>query len=219
VKNAYPNYYPVCLNVSGRLCIVVGGGQVAARKAAALAECAAKVRIISPELCRRIEDMARAGQAETVYRNYAPGDLQGAFLTIAATDDAAVNAAVAREAESQGIPVNVVDDAAQSSFIVPSLLRRGGIAIAVSTSGMGPALARRLRERLEAEFGREYAALAELVEEVRAELKTRGLKPDGDAWQAALDLEHLVNLLRRGEREQARLVLLDNLVAGARPAR
>lgn len=218
MKNAYLNYYPVCLNVSGRLCIVVGGGQVAARKAASLLECGANVRVISPDVFPQIQDMARSQQVDVVRRSYATGDVKGAFLVIAATDDAVVNAAVAREAASIGIQVNVVDDAAQSSFIVPSLLRRGGLSISVSTSGMGPALARRIREELEGDFGEEYAALAELVEEVRAELKARGLKPGADAWQQALGLERLTGLLRKGEWEQARRTLFHNLVAAATPA-
>ncbi|HUU08288.1 MAG TPA: hypothetical protein VMW61_02065, partial [Dehalococcoidales bacterium] len=110
--------------------------------------------------------------------------------------------------------VNVVDDAQNSDFIVPSCLRRGDVTIAVATAGRSPALARKIRTRLEKDFGEEYAALAQLIDEVRAEVKKRGITVGGDDWQEALDLDELTKLLRKGEREKARALILSRLKAG-----
>ena len=110
----------------------------------------------------------------------------------------------------------MVDDAEKSGFILPSYLRRGEVSIAVSTNGRRPALARKIRTRLEKDFGDEYAALALLVDEIRTEIKQLGIKIEGDGWQEALDLDLLIGLLRNGDRERARAVLLSNLKAQAK---
>ncbi|MFH1169067.1 MAG: bifunctional precorrin-2 dehydrogenase/sirohydrochlorin ferrochelatase [Chloroflexota bacterium] len=204
-------YYPVFLNISRRRCLVVGGGQVALRKARALLDCGADVTVVSPDLCPELAQLAESGQMRVINREYRRGDLEGMFLAVAATDDTAANRAVAEEARRSAVLVNAVDDAAVSDFIVPSCLRRGDITIAVSTAGRSPALARKLRTRLEEEFGPEYAALAVLIDEVRAEAKRTGIASDGDGWQQALDLEKLSDLVRRGEGEKARALLLSKL--------
>jgi siroheme synthase-like protein len=108
----------------------------------------------------------------------------------------------------------VVDDAENSDFIVPSCLRRGDVTIAVATAGRSPALARKIRTSLEEKFGEEYAALARLVDEVRTELKQQGITVGGDDWQAALDLDELTELLRKGEKEKARALIMSKLKAG-----
>jgi siroheme synthase-like protein len=118
---------------------------------------------------------------------------------------------VVAEARKGAVLVNVVDDAENSDFIVPSYLRRGEVTIAVSTSGRSPALARKIRTRLEKELGDEYASLIHLIGEVRAEVKQEGMKVDGDRWQKALDLDLLLELLSRGDEAEARAILLSNL--------
>jgi siroheme synthase-like protein len=107
--------------------------------------------------------------------------------------------------------VNVVDDAENSDFIVPSCLRRGDLTVAVSTGGKSPALARKIRSRLQKEMGEEYAALVSIIGEVRSEMKRQGVEVNPEDWQVALDLDLLLDLLRRGESDKARTILLDNL--------
>jgi siroheme synthase-like protein len=115
------------------------------------------------------------------------------------------------EARGSAVLVNVVDDAGNSDFIVPSYLRRGDVTIAVSTGGKSPALARKIRSRLEKELGDEYALLACLIGEARDEVRQQGINLDGDSWQEAIDLDLLIDLLRKGERERAKATLLSNL--------
>jgi len=208
-----PTYYPVFLNVSGKRCVVVGGGQVALRKVRVLLECGANVEVISPELCSELNKLAESGKINVLRRRYQGGDLQGALIAIAATNNSDINQEVVKEARRGGVLANVVDDAEDSDFIVPSYLQRGNITIAISTAGSSPALARKIRTKLEKDFGDEYASLSLLVEEVRTELRRQGIKVDSDDWQKALDLDLMIDLLKKGEREKAKSVLLSNLKA------
>ncbi len=205
------SYYPVFLKLRGRRCAVIGGGEVALRKVRSLLEHGASVSVISPELCPELSDLAAKGQVRVLWRNYEAGDLRGVFIAVAATDDAKVNQELLKEARESKALVNAVDDPENCDFIVPSSLRRGDVTIAVSTSGRSPALARKIRTRLEAEFGEEYAALALLLDETRRWIKREGLKTSNDRWQAALDLDRLTGLLRTGKREQAKNALLTGL--------
>jgi siroheme synthase-like protein len=206
-------FYPIFLRVSGKRCIVVGGGQVAFRKVKALLECMANIVVISPEIGPELKELASDGQIQAILRNYQRGDLKGALVAIAATGDRHINMMVAEEAQETGSLVNIADDAGNSSFISSSHLSRGDITIAISTSGRSPALARKLRIKLEKEFGKEYASLAQIVNEVREEVKQRGIKVNGDAWQEALDLDVLMRLIRRGEIAIAKCALLDRLLS------
>jgi len=207
-KTQTPSYYPVFLDIAGKRCVVVGGGQVALRKVQTLFEYKAKVEVISPELC---PELAAIPEISISRRHYQPGDLKGAFLAIVATDNHEINHQVAREARSQAVLVNVVDDAEYCDFILPSLVRRGDMTIAVSTAGRSPALARKLRTRLEQDFGEEYAALVGLIDEVRRELKQRGIKVDAETWQDALELDLLTGLVKLGQTEKARVLLMEGL--------
>lgn len=207
----HPVYYPVSLDLRSKKCVVVGGGQVALRKVKALAECKANVTVISPDLCAELVQMAERKEIKVLSRAYRAGDLSGAVIAVAATDDNETNRQIVTEARQERVPVNVVDDPEASDFIVPSYLRRGDVTIAVSTGGRSPALARKIRTRLEKDFGDEYASLAVLIDEVRAEARRQGIRVDGDAWQEALDLDRLMGLLKRGESDKARDVLLSNL--------
>ena len=206
-----PNYYPISLNISGKKCVVVGGGQVALRKVKTLIEHGATVRVISSDLCSELTQLKGKGKISVLTREYQTGDLQDAVIAIAATSDNDTNSEVAREAQGKAILVNVVDDADSSDFIAPSYLRRGPVTITISTAGRSPALARHIRARLEKEFGDEYASLALLLNEVRTEVKRQGIKINADAWQEVLDLDSLGSLLKRGEREEAMAILLSNL--------
>jgi len=206
-------YYPIFLNIRGKKCVVVGGGQVALRKVEALLDHGARVEVISPELCPELNTLAETREMAVRRKPYEPGDLTAALIVIAATDEHSINLEVVKEASITGILVNVVDDPRNSNFIVPSCLRRGDITVAVSTAGRSPALARKIRTRLEKDLEEEYAALAVLVDEVRMEAKSQGIEVNGDDWQKALDLDLLIGLLKKCDRERARNLLLDNLKA------
>lgn len=191
--------------------MVVGGGQVARRKVGALLACGADIEVISAEPGPELVALEESGQIAVRHRHYRPGDLQKAFIAIAATDNSDINRQVVKEARQEAVLVNVVDDPENSDFIVPSCVRRGSVAIAVSTDGKSPALARKIRTRLENEFGEEYASLVNLVSEVRAEVKQQGIEVSGVGWQEALDLDLMIDLLKKGNAEKARAVLFDNL--------
>jgi len=204
-------YYPVFLKIAGRKCVVVGGGEVALRKVKILLQYGADVEVISPGLC---PELVRLGESEEISVHnhaYETGDLACAFLTISATDDSELNRQVTAEARDKAILVNVVDDAENSDFIVPSYLSRDSLTIAVSTSGQSPALARKIRTRLEKEINEQYGVLTRLVGEVRAEIKREGIKIENDRWQEALDIDSLLELLNKGEREKAKALLLSRL--------
>lgn len=209
------HYYPVFLNVRGKRCVVVGGGEVALRKAKALLERGALVKVVSPTLCPELKRLAKIKIISTLSKAYEPDDLKGAFMVIAVTDESNTNKEIADEARRQKILVNVVDNAEQSDFIASSCLHRGNLSIAVSTAGKSPALARKVRSRLEQYFGEEYASLTDLIGGVRSELKEKGITVSNDDWQKALDLDLLIKLLQTGQRERAKATLLDNLAGQA----
>lgn len=163
-------YYPVFLSLAERLVVVVGGGPVAERKVAGLLPCGARVRVVAPEVTSRLARLADRGEIEHLARAFQPGDLEGAFLALGEPGDGSRDAAFFDEAEERGIFANVEDDLDHCSFIAPAIVRRGDLVIAISTSGRAPALAVRLRERLEGELGPEYGALLELAGRLRAPL-------------------------------------------------
>ncbi len=198
-------FYPVFLNLRGRRCMVVGGGAVAEQKVLGLLEAGARVTIISPKVSQRLEDLA-AGGAVTIKRHpYRRGDLEGAFLAIAATDDRAVNHDVWAEAEQRGILLNAVDDPPHCSFIAPAIQRQGDLTVAVSTAGKSPALAVRLRERIGRLIGPEYAKFLELLGELRAAVAAR--VPDAPArtrlWYRIVD-SNAIEFIRRNDVSGAR---------------
>jgi siroheme synthase-like protein len=205
------SYYPIFLNLKGRKCVVVGGGSVAERKTAMLLEHQASVTVISPSLSKGLQHLAKQGAIQTIIRNYQAGDLEEAFLVIAATDDLHINTDIADQRVKQGTLLNVVDNPEISDFIVPALVRRGDITIAISTAGRSPALARKIRAELEKSFGPEYAALVTLIDEVRSELKRSGVTVHGDDWQKVLDLDSLLEMIQAGRTEEVKTILLHNL--------
>jgi len=172
-------FYPIFLSVEGARAVVVGGGPVAARKAASLVEAGAEVTVISPVIDPRIAALANESRVTHLARRYEKGDLSGATLVIAATDEPETNIAVADDAKAAGVPVNCVRPPGAGNFIVPSSIHRGGLTVAISTGGGCPALSKRLRKDLEAFLGREYAPFLEFLEYARDTLKKR--LPDEDA--------------------------------------
>jgi siroheme synthase-like protein len=163
------NYYMACLDVAGRRCLVVGGGSVGAEKAAGLAACDALVTVVSPELDQSLRELG----IEWRRGRYRKRDLRGAFLVIAATSDRTVNERVHRDAEARGMLCNVADVPELCNFILPAVHREGPIAVAVSTGGASPALAKRLRSQIAKLVGPEHAELARELQELRPEVKRR----------------------------------------------
>jgi uroporphyrin-III C-methyltransferase/precorrin-2 dehydrogenase/sirohydrochlorin ferrochelatase len=197
-------FYPVYLDLRGRRCVVIGAGTIAQHKIHGLLESGARVTVISPEASSGLEDLADAGQLEILWRPYRRGDLAGAFLAIAATDDHAVNGEAWEEAQARGIPFNSVDDLPRCSFIAPAIHRQGDITITVSTGGKAPALAVRLRDRIAALVTPEYGKLTRLLGGLRSEIagRIRDFKTRTRAWYRIVDSD-AVEFLRRGDEDGA----------------
>src|SRR2546423_4206734 len=210
-------FYPVFLDLRGRRAVVIGGGAVAEQKVRGLTAAGGHGTVVSPDVSPGLTGLAAGGAIELGRRSYHGGDLAGAWLAIAATDDRAVNAAVWAEAERLGVPLNAVDDLEHCSFIAPAIHREGDITVAVSTGGKSPALAVRLRQRIARLVGRVEARLCALLGELRPELATR--VPDVRArtalWYEIVDSD-VIDHLRRGDVEGARR-RIDELVSEVGP--
>jgi len=152
-------YYPLFLELVGRPCLVIGGGQVAFRKVSALFSCGARVKVVSPELTAALKQRVRRGKIRWIRRPFRSGDLNGMELAVAATDDQQVNRQAAREARRRKIWINVVDRPELCSFILPSVVRRGKLVLAVSTGGASPAVAKWIRKDLQARYGANFGRL------------------------------------------------------------
>ncbi len=203
-------YYPVCLDIRERPCVVVGGGEVAARKVERLLECGAAVTVVAGELGDMLRELAAAGRIRHVAADYEARYLAGAFLVIGATDREEVNDRITADCRAGGILVNVVDDPRHCDFILPALLTRGSLSIAVATDGKSPALARKLRRELAGQFGPEYAAYLDLLGRLRELVIAAGRSPDENREVfTALVNSPLYDHLRAGRREEARALIRD----------
>jgi precorrin-2 dehydrogenase / sirohydrochlorin ferrochelatase len=161
-------FYIACLKLTGRRCVVVGGGSIGLEKVEGLLACDGQVTLIAPHAEPELREYAAEGSIEWLEREYAgPADLERAFMAIAATDDTDVNIAVFEDAERRAMLVNVVDVPPLCNFILPAIVRTGPLAIAISTAGASPALAKRMKREIEAQYGEPYARLAVLLNEVR----------------------------------------------------
>src|SRR5437870_5472722 len=203
-------FYPIVLELGGRPCLVVGGGAVAERKVEALLEAGARVTVVSPTVTPHLASWAHEGKIHRVARAWERGDLAGHALVFVATDDGAANAEVASEGRRWGVWVNAADDPEHCDFILPSVLRRGTLTVAVSTGGTSPALARAIREELETYFTDDYRVAGE----ARRALRGSGAPADANAWRRALD-HALRRLIAEGREDEARARLLGRLRAGA----
>jgi precorrin-2 dehydrogenase/sirohydrochlorin ferrochelatase len=191
--------YPVNLAVAGRRCVVVGGGEVAARKVEGLVAAGADVVVIAPQIDERI----RRSGAKVKERGYQSGDLDGAWLGIAATDDPSVNREVHADGEVGRVWINAADDPPACSFTLPAVVRRGPVMVTVSTAGHSPALASWLRGQVAAQLGPEVGVLAEWLSEARDELKAAGRSTEDVDWRPALDWD-MLELIRSGRTDQAK---------------
>jgi len=171
-------YFPVFLNLKDKLCLVIGGGKVAERKVENLLKTGAKVKVISPEVTPALKKLVEEGKIEWERRVYKKRDLNSAWLIIAATNDPKAQKEIYKEAEEKRIFCNVVDVPELCSFIVPSTIKRGLLTIAISTSGVSPAVARRLRETLEEIIGEEYNFYLELMKNLRKQILSLNLSAE-----------------------------------------
>lgn len=196
-------YYPVFLNLKNRKVVVVGGGEVAERKMLALLRAGADLTVISPEITRKIEIEKKRGRIKHIRRKYRKGDLRGVFLVIAATDSSAVNGMISRDAPCL---VNIVDTPRLCNFIVPSVMKRGDMAIAISTGGISPALSRSIRKELKKLYPSDFSGYLKSLRSIRAgALKGIGDKRKRTEFLKSLASEEMLGILReRGYGEAKR---------------
>jgi precorrin-2 dehydrogenase / sirohydrochlorin ferrochelatase len=209
-------FYVACLKLTDRRCVVVGGGDVGLEKVEGLLACDAQVVLVAPEAVPELEALAADGSIAWLRREYRPEDLEGTFMVIAATSDTDVNIGVFADAERRAMLVNVVDVPPLCNFILPAIVRTGPLAIAISTAGASPALAKRMKGQIAEEYGEPYARLAVLLNEARGWAKaTLPTYQDRKAF-----FEGIVNgepdpvaLLRAGDEQAVR-----DLIASAQRA-
>jgi len=182
-----PNFFPMMVSLDGRKCLVVGAGKIAADKIAGLLKHGAQVTVVSPQAVTRIKQQVREGKLSWRRRKFSPRDVDGVFLTIAATNSIPVNEAVFQACQARGVLCNAVDDPERCDFYYPAVVRRGPLQIAISTNGQSPALAARLRRELEEQFGPEWSAWVEHVGQIRRDILGRKLTP-ADRRKHLLDM-------------------------------
>lgn len=212
-------YYPINLDLKARRVLVVGGGVIAEGKARQLVEAGATVHIVSPDLTELLSELAEQGkviwrQGVFAESDLAENDPDAVWLVISATDDQAVNEAVAKAAAERGLLCNVVDQTALCNFITPALITRGGIQISVSSGGGSPSVAQRVKREIGELIGEEYGELLEVAAEMRAEAKR--LIPDFEQRRQLLHAfaeSEAIQLLRNGKRDEARQLAFDMLNA------
>lgn len=206
------NYYPIYVQLNGQPCVVIGGGKLAEGKVDGLLAGNAKVKIIASVLTPHLHDLVQQNQIEYIAREYQQGDLTGAFMVICATDKAEINQQVWEEANVNRQLVNVVDDIPHCNFIAPAILRKGALTIAISTAGHAPALAVRLKERLNREIGPEYERFLELAGKLREPLARH--IPDFETrkalWYQIVD-SNILDVLADGD-ESAAVEIISQVV-------
>ena len=209
------SYYPIFVQLQGESALVVGGGSVARRKVETLLEYGASVSIASRVLCPKLERLVENGEIRFLGKEFRETFLEGVFLVIAATDDKELNHGISRVARARGLLINAVDQPEDCNFIVPSIVNRGNLQIAISTSGKSPAMAKKIRKELEGLYGTEYESFLLLMGCIREELLPMGFsqKENGAIFQRIIDAG-LLDMITRGDREGAERMLSEVLPAG-----
>ena len=198
--------YPVNLVVAGRRCVVVGAGRIAARKVDGLLAAGADVHVVAPRLGDQVRAWRDEGRITVAERAFQSGDLDGAWLATAATDDHVANRVVFEAGDSRGVWVNSADDPDNCSFTLMSVIRRGDLVVTVGTGGRSPALATWLKERITAELGPEYETLVELLSDARDAMQAEGRSTEDADWKRALD-SGMLDLIRAGRVADAKELL------------
>lgn len=210
-------YYPLFADLSSRQCVVIGGGQVAQRKVTALLKCGARIRLISPEATKRLRNYARKGLIQHWTRQFRAGDLKGAWLVYAATDDTKINQMVHREAVANRIFANVVDQTPLCTFIAPAIFRKGPLTIAISTGGLSPSLSKYLRSELAALIDAGYLPMLRLLKNLRGTAKRKIPRyQDRKVYFDAIVRGRVFQLMRQGKPKEAKkeaLLLLKRYAA------
>jgi len=208
-------YYPVNLDILDRPCLVIGGGAVGARKVATLLDCGARITIVSPRVDERLHQLAAAGAVRLHRRAYQAADLSGMFLVIGATDDERLNTRIKADADRLGVLCNIADRPKECHFILPSVINRGDLIIAVSTSGKSPAFAKHLRRELEVQFGPEYEIFLRLMGAIRDRLLSREHAPEAHKPVfERLIAGGLLEMVKAGQTEKINALLLQVLGSG-----
>lgn len=209
------NYYPINLNLENKKCLVIGAGRVAERKVKQLLTYGARISVIGPEATPRLKALAEKKKITFKNRRVNLRDLNGAYLVISAAADRKINSMVSSHCRRKGILINAVDSPEECDFILPSVLRRGNLTIAVSTGGISPALSKKIRQDLERRFGAEYAKLLRIMAKLRPEV-LRKIKNSGSrkAFFKKAVRADILDLLKRNKERQARekiRAMLDNV--------
>jgi siroheme synthase-like protein len=209
--------YPVSLELQGRRAVVIGADAIRHGKVEPLLQAGAAVMVVAEGPARALDRLEAEPRVEVHRRRWRPEDLDGAFVCVATDPEPAVRAEIYREARVRGVLVNMVDDIPNCDFAIPAITRRGDLTIAVATGGRSPALARRLREEMDERFGPEWAEALQVLGQARAETLSRlpDIRERSRRWQAALDVEELLTLVREGNAAAARRLLVERLLEGA----
>jgi precorrin-2 dehydrogenase/sirohydrochlorin ferrochelatase len=208
-------FYPVNLDIKDRQCLVVGGGAVASRKAQTLIDCEAIVTVVSPEFSEALKNLEQTSDITMIQRPYQTSDLDDKFLVIGATNDENLNRRVNADAEQRNMLCNIADVPDICNFILPAIIRRGDLCIAISTSGKSPAFAKKLRKDLEKTFGDEYAQLLTLMGEIRKKLLAEEHAPEAHKPIFEKLISHnLPEMIKNNEKERINQILFDVLGSG-----
>ncbi len=210
-------YYPVNLDILNRKCLVVGGGPVGTRKVMTLLECGAVVTVVSSDVAEELLELAEKKTIELKRRPYESSDIDGMFLVIGATDNEELNRQINKDAEHQNKLCNIADRPEVCNFILPSLVNRGNLVIAISTSGKSPAFARKMRQDLEKEFGEEYDEFLELMGAIRKKALSEKHEPEAhkQLFEQLIN-RGLVDMVRNHDEERINSLLLEIFGEGYR---
>ena len=208
-------YYPVYLDIQHKKCLVVGGGSVGTRKVNTLVECGALVTVVSPEISEALASLADHRAIDIQKRGYQSTDLNGVFLVIGATSDERLNQQISNDAERLNILCNIADRPAACNFILPAIVHRGDLVIAISTSGNSPAFAKKLRKDIEKQYGAEYAAFLQLMGAIRQRLLQADHAPEAHKpiFNKIIQSK-IIDRIREGDEEAIDTILSEILGAG-----
>lgn len=208
-------YYPIYLDIKDRNCLVVGGGSVGTRKVQTLLECGAKVTVVSIDAAETLKKFSHSNVIQMKERAFQSADLDNMFLVIGATDNEALNFEIYAAARRRGVLCNIADRPEACNFILPSIVNRGDLIIAISTSGKSPAFAKKLRKQLETQFGNEYAEFLDLMGAIRKKLLSKDHEPEAHKHLFEQLIERdLVQMIKNADIENINALLLDVLGDG-----
>jgi len=201
-------YYPIHLDIQNKNCLVVGGGGVGTRKVETLLKCGANVTVVSPAISQRLRNLAESARLTLKPRPYRSADLEGMFLVIGASDDETLNRQISSDADRRNTLCNIADQPEKCNFILPSIVRRDDLVITISTSGRSPALAKKLRKKLERRFGPEYGDFLKLMGAIRSKLLSQAHEPEvhKPLFEQLID-SNLIALIQAGRTEDINALL------------